>query len=61
MSIKDSGGFNVTRRPDLDVSGMIAFVARIHIGNGQWVEMIYSKSDLQEIRRIIGKALKEHA
>jgi hypothetical protein len=23
MSIKDSGGFNVMRRPDLDVSGMI--------------------------------------
>ena len=59
MSIKDSGGFNVARRPDLDVSGMIAFVARIHVGGGQWVEMLYSKSDLQEIRRIIGKAIKE--
>lgn len=60
MSIKDSGGFNVTRRPDLDVSGMIAFVARIHVGGGQWVELLYSKSDLQEIRRIIGKALKDN-
>lgn len=60
MSVKDSGGFNVRRRPDLDVSGMIAFVARIHVGSGQWVEMIYSKSDLQEIRRIIGQALKEN-
>ena len=60
MSIKDSGGFNVTRRPDLDVSGMIAFVARIHVAGGQWVELLYSKSDLQEIRRIIGQALKEN-
>lgn len=60
MSIKDSGGFNVRRRPDLDVSGMIAFVARIHVGGGQWVERLYSKSDLQEIRRIIGQALKEN-
>lgn len=60
MSIKDSGGFNVTRRPDLDVSGMIAFVARIHVAGGQWVELLYSKSDLQEIRRVIGKALKEN-
>ena len=59
MSIKDSGGFNVTRRPDLDVSGMIAFVARIHVAGGQWVELLYSKSDLQEIRRVIGQALRE--
>ena len=61
MSIKDSGGFNVRRRPDLDVSGMIAFVARIHVAGGQWVELLYSKSDLQEIRRVIGQALKENA
>lgn len=61
MSVKDSGGFNVRRRPDLDVSGMIAFVARIHVAGGQWVELLYSKSDLQEIRRIIGQALKENA
>ena len=61
MSIKDSGGFNFRRRPDHDVSGMIAFVARIHVGGGQWVELLYSKSDLQEIRRIIGQALKENA
>ena len=60
MSIKDSGGFNVRRRPDLDVSGMIALVARIHVGGGQWVEQLYSKSDLQEIRRVIGQALKEN-
>ena len=59
MSTKDSGGFEVTSRPDLDMSGMTAFVARIHAGGGQWVEMLYSKSDLQEIRRIIGTALKE--
>lgn len=61
MSVKDSDGFNVRRRPDLDVRGMIAFVARIHVGGGQWVELLYSKSDLQEIRRIIGQALKENA
>ena len=60
MSIKDSGGFNVRRRPDLDVSGK-TFEARIHVAGGQWVELLYSKSDLQEIRRIIGKALKENA
>ena len=59
MSIKDSGGFNVRRRPDLDVSGRKTFVARIHVGGGQWVELLYSKSDLQEIRRVIGQALKE--
>ena len=58
MSIKDSGGFNVRRRPDLDVSGMIAFVARIHVGGGQWVELLYSKSDLQYIRALIGRELK---
>ena len=61
MSIKDSGGFEVTRRPDLDVSGVTAFVARIHIGGDRWVEMLYSKYDLQYIRRIIGQALKEDA
>ncbi len=60
MSIKDSGGFEVTRRPDLDMSGMTAFVARIHVAGGQWVERLYSKSDLQEIRRVIGQALKEN-
>ena len=59
MSIKDSGGFNVRRRPDLDVSGRKTFEARIRVGGGQWVELLYSKSDLQEIRRIIGQALKE--
>ena len=36
MSIKDSGGFNVRRRPDLDVSGK-TFEARIHVAGGQWV------------------------
>lgn len=60
MSIKDSGGFEVNRRPDLDVSGMTAFVARIHIGGDRWVEMLYSEYDLQYIRRIIGTALKEN-
>ncbi len=30
-------------------------------GGGQWVELLYSKSDLQEIRRIIGQALEENA
>ena len=59
MSIKDSGGFEVTRRPDLDMSGMTAFVARIHVGDGQWVQLTYGLTDLQEIRRIIGKAIKE--
>ena len=60
MSVKDSGGFEVRRRPDLDVSGRKTFEARIHVAGGQWVELLYSKSDLQEIRRIIGKALKEN-
>lgn len=60
MSIKDSGGFEVTRRPDLDVSGRKTYVVSIHTGNGQWMDIGYSKSDLQEIRRIIGTALKEN-
>lgn len=61
MSIKDSGGFEVTRRPDLDGRGRKTYVVDIHVGGGQWVEMLYSKYDLQEIRRIIGKTLKEDA
>lgn len=35
MSIKDSGGFNVTRRPDLDVSGRKAYIVEILISPGQ--------------------------
>ena len=61
MSVKDSGGFNVRRRPDLDVSGRKTFEARIPVAGGQWGELLYSKSDLQEIRRIIGQALEENA
>lgn len=61
MSIKDSGGFNVTRRPDLDVSGRKAYIVEILISPGQWLRLTYSEADLQEIRRIIGKALKEDA
>lgn len=61
MSIKDSGGFNVTRRPDLDASGRKTYVVDIHVGNGQWVQLTYGQTDLQEIRRIIGRALKEDA
>lgn len=59
MSIKDSGGFNITRRPDLDVSGRKTYVVDIHVGDGQWVQLTYGLTDLQEIRRIIGKAIKE--
>ena len=61
MSIKDSGGFNVTRRPDLDASERKTYVVDIHVGDGQWVQLTYGLTDLQEIRRIIGKALKENA
>ncbi|HJE56568.1 MAG TPA: hypothetical protein K8W03_07360 [Bifidobacterium pseudolongum subsp. globosum] len=61
MSIKDSGGFNVTRRPDLDASGRKTYVVDIHVDNGQWVQLTYGQTDLQEIRRIIGQALKEDA
>lgn len=60
MSIKDSGGFNVTRRPDLDASGRKTYVVDIHVGDGQWVQLTYGLTDLQEIRRIIGKALKDN-
>ena len=59
MSIKDSGGFNVTRRPDLDASGRKTYVVDIHVGDGQWVQLTYGLTDLHEIRRIIGKAIKE--
>lgn len=61
MSIKDSGGFNVTRRPDLDASERKAYIVEILISPGQWLRLTYSEADLQEIRRIIGKALKEDA
>lgn len=61
MSIKDSGGFNVTRLADLDASGRKTYVVDIHVGDGQWVQLTYGQTDLQEIRRIIGKALKEDA
>lgn len=61
MSIKDSGGFNVTRRHDLDASGRKTFVVDIHVGNGQWMQLTYGQTDLQEIRRIIGKTLEEAA
>lgn len=61
MSIKDSGGFNVTRRPALDASGRKTFVVDIHVGDGQWMQLTYGQTDLQEIRRIIGQALKEGA
>lgn len=60
MSIKDSGGFNVTRRPDLDASGRKTHVVDIHVGDGQWVQLTYGLTDLQEIRRIIGKAIKDN-
>lgn len=59
MSIKDSGGFNITSRPDLDVAGRKTYVVDIHVGDGQWVQLTYGLTDLQEIRRIIGKAIKE--
>lgn len=61
MSIKDSGGFEVTRRPDLDVRGRKTYVVDVHVGNGKWVHLTYGKADLQDIRRIIGQALKENA
>ncbi len=61
MSIKDSGGFNVTRRPDLDASGHKTYIVEILISPAQWLRLTYSESDLQEIRRIIGKAIKEDA
>ncbi len=60
MSIKDSGGFEVTRRPDLDVSGRKTYMVDIHVGNGKWVHLTYGKADLQDIRRIILAALKEN-
>lgn len=59
MSIKDSGGFNITRRPDLDASGRKTYIVDVHVGNGQWVHLTYGKADLQDIRRIILAALKE--
>lgn len=59
MSIKDSGGFSVTRSPYLDASGRKTYVVDIHVGDGQWVQLTYGLTDLQEIRRIIGKAIKE--
>ena len=40
--------------------GHLHVLSHILDGSGQWVEMIYSKSDLQEIRRIIGKAIKDN-
>lgn len=49
MSIKDPGGFSVTRSPYLDVSGRKAYIVEILISPGQW------------LRRIIGQALKEDA
>ena len=60
MSIKDSGGFEVTRRPDLDVSGRKTYMVDIHVGNGKWVHLTYGKADLRDIRRIILAALKEN-
>lgn len=59
MSIKDSGGFSVTRSPYLDVRGRKAYIVEILISPGQWLRLTYSEADLQEIRRIIGKALRE--
>lgn len=61
MSIKDPGGFSVTRSPHLDVSGRKAYIVEILISPGQWLRLTYSEADLQEIRRIIGQALKEDA
>lgn len=61
MSIKDPGGFSVTRSPYLDVSVRKAYIVEILISPGQWLRLTYSEADLQEIRRIIGQALKEDA
>ncbi len=48
MSIRDSGGFAIMRRPDLDASGAKIWEACIHIGNGQHATIRYTKSDLKE-------------
>lgn len=58
MSIRDSGGFAIMRRHDLDASGAKIWEACIHIGNGQHATIRYTKSDLQYIRALIGKELK---
>ena len=46
MSIKDSGGFSVTRSPYLDVSGRKAYIVEILISPGQWLRLTYSEADL---------------
>lgn len=58
MSIRDSGGFAIMRRADLDNSGAKIWEACIHIGNGQHATIRYTKSDLQYIRALIGRELK---
>lgn len=58
MSIRDSGGFAIMRRHDLDASGAKIWEACIHIGNGRNATIRYTKSDLQYIRALIGKELK---
>lgn len=58
MSIRDSGGFAIMRRHDLDASGAKIWEACIHIGDGQHAMIRYTKSDLQHIRALIGRELK---